>query len=88
MPRLTKFLLLTFRYQLCYQYTMHFYSRYCTNVFTTYRLFTNERKSISYFKIYIYTVLSHMMQAFSVLINIIMNFKAGIPFLFIRLSKG
>ena len=88
MPRLTKFLLVTFLYQVCYHYTIHFYSRYCSNVFTTYRLFTNERKSISYSKIYTYTVISHMMPAFSVPINIIMNLTAGIPFLFISLSKG
>lgn len=88
MPRLRKFFLLTFQYQVCYHYRMHFYSRYCSNVFTTYRLFTNERKSISYFKIYTYTVLSHMMQVFSILINIIKNFTAGIPFQFIRLSNS
>jgi len=54
----------------------------------TYRLFTNEQESISYPKIYTYTAISHMMQAFSVPINIIMNFTDGIPFLFISLSKG
>lgn len=53
--KVNKILLLTFQYQLCYHYTTHFYSRYCSNVFMTYRLFTNERNSISYSKIYTHT---------------------------------
>ena len=86
MPRLTKFLPLIFEIKCVTTIP-------CTFIQDTtvmYSLLTHyllmNKKAFHTLKS-THTVLSHMMQAFSVTINIIMNFTAGIPFILISLSN-